>query len=50
VESPERDNPRLVEVLARAGAPLVTLQEVPRSLEQVYLKVMGEAQESSRVL
>lgn len=50
VESPERDNPRLVEALASAGAPLVTLQEVPRSLEQVYLKVMGEVQESSRVL
>ena len=30
--------------LAEAQAPLVTLQEVPRSLEQVYLKVMADAQ------
>lgn len=43
--SPERDNPRLVEALARARVPVVTLAEVGRSLEEVYLRVVGEQPE-----
>jgi ABC-2 type transport system ATP-binding protein len=49
VEQPERDNPRVVDALAARRAPLLTFQEVPRSLEQVYLKVMANAQASSHV-
>lgn len=46
VEEPHIANPLLLESLAAAHAPLLTFQEVSRSLEQVYLKVMSEAQES----
>ena len=44
VERPEEANPLLLRQLTEAKAPVVTLQEVPRSLEQVYLKVMADAQ------
>lgn len=38
--SPEVDNPRILHALSAAGIPVVTLSEVPRSLESVYLKVV----------
>jgi ABC-2 type transport system ATP-binding protein len=44
VERPQETNPLLLRQLTAAQAPVVTLQEVPRSLEQVYLKVMADAQ------
>ncbi len=44
VDNPQEANPRLLRELASKQAPLVAFQEVPRSLEQVYLKVMAEAQ------
>jgi len=44
VEQPRETNPVLLRQLTAAQAPVVTLQEVPRSLEQVYLKVMADAQ------
>ena len=44
VERPEDINPLLLRQLVESQAPIVTLQEVPRSLEQVYLKVMADAQ------
>lgn len=44
VERPQESNPLLLHRLAQIKAPVVTLQEVPRSLEQVYLKVMADAQ------
>lgn len=44
VERPQESNPLLLNRLAEIGAPVVTLQEVSRSLEQVYLKVMADAQ------
>jgi ABC-2 type transport system ATP-binding protein len=44
VERPQESNPLLIHQLAEIQAPVVTLQEVSRSLEQVYLKVMAEAQ------
>ena len=44
VDDPAEANPRLLRELALKQAPLVAFQEVPRSLEQVYLKVMAEAQ------
>lgn len=44
VEAPQVANPKLVHALASRKAPLVSFQEVPRKLEQVYLKTMAEAQ------
>jgi len=44
VERPDETNPQLLRNLADLQAPVVTLQEVPRSLEQVYLKAMADAQ------
>jgi len=44
VEQPWESNPLLLRQLAEIKAPVVTFQEVPRSLEQVYLKVMADAQ------
>jgi ABC-2 type transport system ATP-binding protein len=40
--TPERVNPRLVEHLTGLGVPIVTLSEVPRSLEEVYLRIVDE--------
>jgi ABC-2 type transport system ATP-binding protein len=42
-EEPERINPAVARVLTEAGVALVSLREVPRSLEAVYLCVVGEA-------
>src|SRR5512144_1088457 len=44
IESPQAANPTLVHALAARNAPLVSFQEVPRKLEQVYLKTMADAQ------
>ncbi len=38
----EEQNPRLVHTLVQHGYPVVRLQETPRSLEQVYLRVVEE--------
>lgn len=40
---PEAVNPRVVERLTALGAPIVTLSEVPRSLEEVYLRIVAES-------
>ncbi len=42
VSLPEQVNPKVLENLARAGIPVVTLMEVGRSLEEVYLQVVSE--------
>ena len=43
---PQQVNPRIIENMAAAGVRIVTLSEVRRSLEEVYLSVMDrEAQE-----
>ncbi len=39
---PERVNPRLLQQLAERGVLVVTLSEVPRSLEDVYLRIVNE--------
>ncbi len=44
VEMPQLANPTLVHTLTAKNAPLVSFQEVPRRLEQVYLKTMADAQ------
>ncbi len=46
IENPREINPLMLRELAAMNAPLVAFQEVPRSLEQVYLKVMAEVQAS----
>ena len=40
--SPGRSNPAVVAGLAGMGARVVTLSEVPQSLEEVYLRIVGE--------
>ena len=40
-DDPARDNPLLLRSLAEAGASVLSLAERPRSLEEVYLRVMG---------
>ena len=40
--SPEEVNPRLVRLLAQLGASVVTLTQVPRSLEEVYLRIVDD--------
>jgi ABC-2 type transport system ATP-binding protein len=40
---PETVNPRLVQRLTDMGAPIVTLSEVSRSLEEVYLRIVNES-------
>lgn len=44
VEAPREANPRLVSALTSRNAPLVSFHEVPKKLEQVYLKTMADAQ------
>ena len=39
---PEKVNPVLVSRLVAAGLPVVSVHEVPRSLEQMYLQAMHE--------
>jgi ABC-2 type transport system ATP-binding protein len=41
--NPRETNPRLLRALAAQGVEIVTLSEVPRSLEDVYLRVVEEA-------
>jgi len=41
VDEPEVSNPLMVQALS--SAPIVSVQEQPRTLEQVYLKVMAKA-------
>ncbi len=42
VQLAEQDNPRLLQSLLEQNFAVISLQEVPRSLEQVYLRVMEE--------
>jgi ABC-2 type transport system ATP-binding protein len=44
VEDPGTANPQLLRQLTDRKAPLMAFQEVPRTLESVYLKVMERAQ------
>lgn len=44
IKNPKKSNPILVQELVNKKAPILSLHETPRSLEQVYLSVMAEAQ------
>ncbi len=39
-----RDNPRVVQFFVEQGLPVIGLAEVPRSLEQIYLQVIGSVE------
>jgi ABC-2 type transport system ATP-binding protein len=41
VSDPELVNPIVIQAMAQAGMPVVTLSEIERSLEDVYLQVVG---------
>jgi ABC-2 type transport system ATP-binding protein len=43
VERPQESNPLILKALSEKSASVMAFQEGPRSLEQVYLKVMAEA-------
>ncbi|MCX7791738.1 MAG: ABC transporter ATP-binding protein [Chloroflexaceae bacterium] len=42
---PQQVNPRLLARLAGQGLPVVTLAEIPRSLEEVYLRIVASERE-----
>jgi len=46
---PRESNPQLLKTLSSMSAPVMALQEEPRTLEQVYLKVMAKARGSENV-
>ncbi|MBC7879681.1 MAG: ABC transporter ATP-binding protein [Anaerolineales bacterium] len=43
VKRPQESNPQILKVLSEKSASVMAFQEEPRSLEQVYLKVMADA-------
>jgi ABC-2 type transport system ATP-binding protein len=43
VQDPQAVNPRVIQSMTSQGVQVLTLSEVPRSLEEVYLSVMREA-------
>ena len=45
VQDPLRTNPIILQQLFEAGVPVIAVQEVPRTLEMLYLKAMGQAAE-----
>lgn len=44
-DQPDHANPVLLRTLVKAGMPVVRIQEVPRSLEQVYLQAINSPEE-----
>jgi ABC-2 type transport system ATP-binding protein len=44
-DDPRQTNPVLVNQLATAGHDVITLSEIPQSLEEVYLRVVNEPEE-----
>lgn len=44
VDQPVIKNPQLVETITREHIPIISLQEIPRSLEQVYLEAMSRVE------
>ena len=49
IERPQEINPILMNRLSSLSAPVMAFQEEPRSLEQVYLKVMSDAKGNTNV-
>jgi ABC-2 type transport system ATP-binding protein len=44
-DQPDDANPTILRILVEAGLPVVRIQEVPRSLEQVYLQAINSPEE-----
>lgn len=42
-ENPVEINPLLLKEFSKQGAPILTLEKVPRTLEEIYLKAMSKA-------
>ncbi|MFQ6074619.1 MAG: ATP-binding cassette domain-containing protein [Candidatus Bathyarchaeia archaeon] len=42
VANPERNNPIVVDAVVKAGGRIMSLSEVKRTLEDIYLEIMGE--------
>ena len=49
VENPQEANPQILKHLFAKSASVMALQEEPRTLEQVYLKIMAQAKGSENV-
>jgi ABC-2 type transport system ATP-binding protein len=49
VPYPQESNPQILKMLSSTSAPVMAFQEEPRTLEQVYLKVMAEARGNENV-
>jgi ABC-2 type transport system ATP-binding protein len=49
VENPQESNPQILKNLSAKSAAVMAFQEEPRSLEQVYLKVMADAKGNENV-
>jgi ABC-type multidrug transport system ATPase subunit len=45
VEDPQAANPILLEELMKRGTQVVAMQELPRTLEQVYLAAMAQVKD-----
>jgi ABC-2 type transport system ATP-binding protein len=48
VENPRESNPVLLRQLFESGLPVVTFQEMPRSLEQAYLAAVERTVEDMK--
>ena len=49
VPRPQESNPQILKMLSSRSAAVMAFQEEPRTLEQVYLKVMAKARGSENV-
>jgi hypothetical protein len=49
VRRPPESNPQILRALFSQSAPVLAFQEEPRTLEQVYLKVMANAKGAGHV-
>jgi ABC-2 type transport system ATP-binding protein len=46
-DNPDKVNPIIVQRIVETGGEIVTLQEEKRTLEDIYMKIIGQAEESS---
>ena len=46
-DNPEKANPKVAQRIIEAGGAIVTLQEERRTLEDIYMKIIGQAEETS---
>lgn len=49
VDQPQQSNPKILQALSAGSASVMAFQEEPRTLEQVYLKVMAKAKGGEHV-